>query len=180
QVETGSSITWKYPSCILRGDNSIGEFYSVAISNNYQQADTGSKMIHLGKNTSSTIISKGISLGHGKNTYRGLVKILPNADDSRNFTQCDSLLIGGNSEANTIRHIIQVVLIAKIAFTELPIWIIVIFGLVVVGCYWCLGKFWDLNKGYDCELEWSNSRNPTLQIIKSNVNTKPTLTKRKA
>ncbi|NGX32958.1 MAG: hypothetical protein K1060chlam4_01015, partial [Candidatus Anoxychlamydiales bacterium] len=105
QVETGSSITWKYPSCILRGDNSIGEFYSVAISNNYQQADTGSKMIHLGKNTTSTIISKGISLGHGKNTYRGLVKILPNADDSRNFTQCDSLLIGDESEANTIPNI---------------------------------------------------------------------------
>ncbi len=105
QVETGSSITWKYPSCILRGDNSIGEFYSVAISNNYQQADTGSKMIHLGKNTSSTIISKGIALGHGKNTYRGLVKIAPNADNSRNFTQCDSLLIGDESEANTIPNI---------------------------------------------------------------------------
>ncbi|NGX34791.1 MAG: FeS cluster assembly protein SufB [Candidatus Anoxychlamydiales bacterium] len=105
QVETGSSITWKYPSCILRGDNSTGEFYSVAITNNFQQADTGSKMIHIGKNTSSTIISKGISLGHGKNTYRGLVKILPNADNSRNFTQCDSLLIGDNSEANTIPNI---------------------------------------------------------------------------
>ncbi len=105
QVETGSSITWKYPSCILKGDNSRGEFYSVAISNNFQQADTGSKMIHLGKNTTSTILSKGISLGHGKNTYRGLVKIAPNADNARNFTQCDSLLIGDKSEANTIPYI---------------------------------------------------------------------------
>ena len=103
-----------------------------------------------------------------------VAKTLPHYIHHRNYIN------KGNSEANTIRHIIQVVLIAKIAFTELPIWIIVIFGLVVVGCYWCLGKFWDLNKGYDCELEWSNSRNPTLQIIKSNVNTKPTLTKRKA
>ena len=105
QVETGSAITWKYPSCVLLGENSIGEFYSVAISNNYQQADTGSKMIHIGKNTSSTIISKGIALGHGKSTYRGLVKIASSAENSRNFTQCDSLLIGDKCEANTIPKI---------------------------------------------------------------------------
>ena len=94
QVETGSSITWKYPSVILQGDNSVGEFYSVALVNNYQQADTGTKMIHLGKNTKSTIVAKGISAGHGQNTYRGLVKIMPSAKGARNFTQCDSLLIG--------------------------------------------------------------------------------------
>ena len=105
QVETGSAITWKYPSCILRGDNSTGEFYSVAISNNFQQADTGTKMVHIGKNTTSTIISKGISLGFGKNTYRGLVRISPNAENARNFTQCDSLLIGDKCEANTIPNI---------------------------------------------------------------------------
>ena len=105
QVETGSSITWKYPSCILYGDNSIGEFYSIAISNNHQQADTGSKMVHIGKNSSSTIISKGISTGFGKNSYRGQVKISPNAQNSRNFTQCDSLLIGDECEANTIPYI---------------------------------------------------------------------------
>ncbi len=105
QVETGSAITWKYPSCILRGDNSVGEFYSVALTNNYQQADTGTKMIHLGKNTRSTIISKGISAGRAQNAYRGLVKITKNADDSRNFTQCDSLLIGDRCGAHTFPYI---------------------------------------------------------------------------
>lgn len=102
QVETGSALTWKYPSCILKGDGSIGEFYSVAITNNKMQADTGTKMIHLGANTSSTIISKGISLGTSKNTYRGLVKIMPNAINSRNYTQCDSMIIGEYASANTI------------------------------------------------------------------------------
>jgi len=101
QVETGSAITWKYPSVILQGDNSIGEFYSVALTHNYQQADTGTKMIHIGKNTKSTIISKGISAGRGKNTYRGLVKVLKNADKAQNYTQCDSLLIGDKCAANT-------------------------------------------------------------------------------
>ena len=101
QVETGSAITWKYPSCILQGDNSLGEFYSVAVTNNYQQADTGTKMIHIGKNTKSTIVSKGISAGHGQNTYRGLVKILAKADNSRNYSQCDSLLIGDKCGAHT-------------------------------------------------------------------------------
>jgi Fe-S cluster assembly protein SufB len=105
QIETGSSITWKYPSCILRGDNSIGEFYSVALSNNYQQADTGTKMIHLGKNTRSTIISKGISAGHGQQTYRGEVKIMKNAINSRNFSQCDSILIGNSCGAHTRPYI---------------------------------------------------------------------------
>ena len=105
QVETGSSITWKYPSCILQGDNSIGEFYSVALTNNYQQADTGTKMIHLGKNTRSTIVSKGISAGHGQNTYRGQVKILKDASDARNYTQCDSLLIGDKCGAHTFPYI---------------------------------------------------------------------------
>ena len=105
QVETGSAITWKYPSCILQGDNSIGKFYSVAITNNYQQADTGTKMIHLGKNTKSTIISKGISAGKGQNTYRGLVRIGPKAIDGRNFTQCDSLLIGDRCGAHTVPYI---------------------------------------------------------------------------
>ena len=94
QVETGSAITWKYPSCMLTGENSVGEFYSVAVTNNYQQADTGTKMIHIGRNTRSTIVSKGISAGHGQNSYRGLVKILPSATNARNFTQCDSLLMG--------------------------------------------------------------------------------------
>ena len=102
QVETGSSITWKYPSCILEGENSVGEFYSVAVTNNYQQADTGTKMIHIGKNTRSKIISKGISAGHGKNTYRGLVKILESAENAKNYTQCDSLMIGSNCTANTL------------------------------------------------------------------------------
>ena len=102
QVETGSAITWKYPSCILKGDNSIGEFYSVALTNNYQQADTGTKMIHLGKNTRSTIISKGISAGHSNQTYRGLVKMAHNADNARNFSKCDSLLIGSNCGAHTV------------------------------------------------------------------------------
>ncbi len=97
QVETGSAITWKYPSCILQGDNSVGEFYSVAITNNRQQADTGTKMIHIGKNTKSRIISKGISAGYGQNTYRGLVRVLPKAEGARNYTQCDSLLIGDQS-----------------------------------------------------------------------------------
>jgi len=94
QVETGSAITWKYPSCILTGDDTVGEFYSVALTNNWQQADTGTKMIHIGRNTRSTIVSKGISAGHGQNAYRGLVKILPSAIGARNHTQCDSLLIG--------------------------------------------------------------------------------------
>src|SRR5881296_2472408 len=105
QVETGSAITWKYPGCILQGDNSVGEFYSVATTNNYQQADTGTKMIHLGKNTSSTIVSKGISAGHGQNTYRGMVKILKNARGARNYTQCDSLLIGDKCGAHTFPYI---------------------------------------------------------------------------
>ncbi|MCB1679827.1 MAG: Fe-S cluster assembly protein SufB [Halioglobus sp.] len=105
QVETGSAITWKYPSCILRGDNSVGEFYSVALTNNYQQADTGTKMIHLGKNTRSTIISKGISAGHSSNAYRGLVRMNPKADGARNYTQCDSLLIGDRCAAHTFPYI---------------------------------------------------------------------------
>tara|TARA_B100000575_G_C23082526_1_gene623729 strand:+ start:12 stop:1478 length:1467 start_codon:yes stop_codon:yes gene_type:complete len=105
QVETGSAITWKYPSCILKGDNSKGEFYSVAITNNYQQADTGTKMIHMGKNTSSRIISKGISLGKSQNTYRGLVNVLKNSRKSRNYTQCDSLLIGDTCGAHTVPYI---------------------------------------------------------------------------
>jgi Fe-S cluster assembly protein SufB len=104
QVETGSAITWKYPSCILQGDNSVGEFYSVAVTNNRQQADTGTKMIHLGKNTRSTIVSKGISAGHGQNTYRGLVKILPSAEGARNYTQCDSLLMGDKCGAHTFPY----------------------------------------------------------------------------
>jgi Fe-S cluster assembly protein SufB len=104
QVETGSAITWKYPSCILTGDNSIGEFYSVAVANNYQQADTGTKMIHIGRNTRSTIVSKGISAGHGQNSYRGLVKILPSAIDARNFTQCDSLLMGERCGAHSFPY----------------------------------------------------------------------------
>lgn len=102
QVETGSAITWKYPSCILQGDHSVGEFYSVAISNHRQQADTGTKMIHIGKNTRSTIVSKGISAGHGQNTYRGLVKIMRGAEGARNHTQCDSLLIGSDCGAHTV------------------------------------------------------------------------------
>ncbi|HVN79337.1 MAG TPA: Fe-S cluster assembly protein SufB [Terriglobia bacterium] len=105
QVETGSAITWKYPGCILQGDNSIGEFYSVALTNNYQQADTGTKMIHIGKNTRSTIVAKGISAGHGQNTYRGLVKILKGADHARNFSQCDSLLLGDKCGAHTFPYI---------------------------------------------------------------------------
>ena len=105
QVETGSAITWKYPSVILQGDNSIGEFYSVALTNNAQIADTGTKMIHLGKNTKSTIISKGISAGKSNNSYRGLVKVMPKATGARNYTQCDSMLIGGKSEANTFPYI---------------------------------------------------------------------------
>ena len=105
QVETGSAITWKYPSCILQGDDSIGEFYSVALTNNYQQADTGTKMIHLGRNTRSTIVSKGISAGHGQNTYRGLVKIQNGAAGARNYTQCDSLLIGDQCGAHTFPYI---------------------------------------------------------------------------
>ena len=105
QVETGSAITWKYPSCLLLGDDSIGEFYSVALTNNYQQADTGTKMIHVGKNTRSTIISKGISAGHGQNTYRGQVKILKSAEGARNYSQCDSLLIGDKCGAHTFPYI---------------------------------------------------------------------------
>jgi len=105
QIETGSAITWKYPSCILRGDNSTGEFYSVAVTNNHQQADTGTKMIHIGKNTKSTIISKGISAGKGQNSYRGLVKVLKNASNARNFSQCDSLLMGDKCGAHTFPYI---------------------------------------------------------------------------
>ncbi len=105
QVETGSAITWKYPSCILLGDDSVGEFYSVAVTNNYQQADTGTKMIHIGRNTKSTIISKGISAGHGQNSYRGLVKINRKADNARNYSQCDSLLIGDQCGAHTFPYI---------------------------------------------------------------------------
>ena len=105
QVETGSAITWKYPSCILQGDNSVGEFYSIAITNNFQQADTGTKMIHMGKNTKSRIISKGISAGHADSTYRGLVKVMPGATGARNFTQCDSLLIGDQCGAHTVPYI---------------------------------------------------------------------------
>jgi len=105
QVETGSAITWKYPSCILQGDNSVGEFYSVAVANNMQQADTGTKMIHVGKNTKSTIISKGISAGKGQNTYRGLVRILPKAEGAQNYTQCDSLLMSSECGAHTVPYI---------------------------------------------------------------------------
>jgi len=105
QVETGAAITWKYPGVILQGDNSIGEFYSVALTNNYQQADTGTKMIHIGKNTRSNIVSKGISAGHGKNTYRGLVKIMKSATGARNYSQCDSLLIGEKCGAHTFPYI---------------------------------------------------------------------------
>jgi Fe-S cluster assembly protein SufB len=105
QVETGSAITWKYPSCILRGENSVGEFYSVATTNHYQQADTGTKMIHIGANTRSTIVSKGISAGHGQNAYRGLVRIMPTATGARNFTQCDSLLLGPECGAHTFPYI---------------------------------------------------------------------------
>ena len=105
QVETGSAITWKYPSCMLLGDNSIGEFYSVAVTNNYQQADTGTKMVHIGKNTRSTIVSKGIAAGHGQNSYRGLVKVQKGATNARNFSQCDSLLIGNQCGAHTFPYI---------------------------------------------------------------------------
>jgi Fe-S cluster assembly protein SufB len=105
QVETGSAITWKYPSCILQGENSVGEFYSVAVTNNYQQADTGTKMIHIGKNTRSTIISKGISAGHGQNSYRGLVKILKGAENARNYSQCDSMLMSDKCGAHTFPYI---------------------------------------------------------------------------
>ncbi|NLD62986.1 MAG: Fe-S cluster assembly protein SufB, partial [Bacteroidales bacterium] len=105
QVETGSAVTWKYPSCILRGNNSTGEFYSVAVTNNYQQADTGTKMIHIGRNTKSTIVSKGISAGFGQNSYRGLVKVLGKADGARNFSQCDSLLLGDKCGAHTFPYI---------------------------------------------------------------------------
>src|SRR3546814_929734 len=105
QVETGSAITWKYPSCILQGDNSVGEFYSVAVTNNFQQADTGTKMIHLGRNTRSTIIAKGISAGRSDSTYRGLVRMMPGAEGARNYTQCDSLLMGPDCGAHTIPYI---------------------------------------------------------------------------
>lgn len=105
QVETGSAITWKYPSCILQGENSVGKFYSVALTNNYQQADTGTKMIHIGKNTKSTIISKGISAGHGQNTYRGLVKVMKSATGARNYSQCDSLLLGDQCGAHTFPYL---------------------------------------------------------------------------
>jgi Fe-S cluster assembly protein SufB len=104
QVETGSAITWKYPSVILEGDDSIGEFYSVALTNNYQQADTGTKMVHVGKNSRSTIISKGISAGKGQNAYRGLVKVLKGAENARNYSQCDSLLMGGECGAHTFPY----------------------------------------------------------------------------
>ncbi len=105
QVETGSAITWKYPSCILQGDDSVGEFYSVALTNHKQQADTGTKMIHIGKNTKSTIVSKGISAGNGQNTYRGLVKVLKGAENARNYSQCDSLLLGDRCGAHTFPYI---------------------------------------------------------------------------
>ena len=105
QVETGSAITWKYPSCLLMGDNSVGEFYSVALTNNYQQADTGTKMIHIGKNTRSTIVSKGISAGHGQNTYRGMVRIMKSASGARNYSQCDSLLLGDKCGAHTFPYL---------------------------------------------------------------------------
>ncbi|SFN56928.1 Fe-S cluster assembly protein SufB [Algoriella xinjiangensis] len=105
QVETGSAVTWKYPSCILKGDNSVGEFYSIAVTNNHQQADTGTKMIHIGKNSKSTIISKGISAGKSQNSYRGLVKVMKNADGARNFSQCDSLLMGNECGAHTFPYI---------------------------------------------------------------------------
>ena len=105
QVETGSAITWKYPSCVLRGENSVGEFYSVAVANNFQQADTGTKMIHIGKNTRSTIISKGISAGRAENSYRGLVRVMPSAKGARNYTQCDSLLIGDQCGAHTFPYV---------------------------------------------------------------------------
>ena len=105
QVETGSAVTWKYPSCILKGDNSIGEFYSIAVTNNYQQADTGTKMVHLGNNTRSTIISKGISAGKSQNSYRGLVQVNPKAKNARNFSQCDSLLMGNDCGAHTFPYI---------------------------------------------------------------------------
>ena len=105
QIETGSAITWKYPSVVLQGDNSVGEFYSVALTNHYQQADTGTKMIHIGKNTRSTIISKGISAGRGQNTYRGLVRMLPTATKARNYTQCDSILLGNACSAHTFPYI---------------------------------------------------------------------------
>src|SRR5687768_16343410 len=105
QVETGSAITWKYPSCVLRGEDSVGEFYSVAVANNYQQADTGTKMLHIGRNTRSTILSKGISAGHGQNSYRGLVKVMPTAHGARNYTQCDSLLLGNECGAHTFPYI---------------------------------------------------------------------------
>jgi Fe-S cluster assembly protein SufB len=104
QVETGSAITWKYPSCVLRGENSVGEFYSVAVANNMQQADTGTKMIHIGRNTRSTIVSKGISAGRAQNAYRGLVRIMPQAANARNHTQCDSLLLGKNCGAHTFPY----------------------------------------------------------------------------
>jgi Fe-S cluster assembly protein SufB len=105
QVETGSAVTWKYPSCILKGENSVGEFYSVAVTNNYQQADTGTKMIHIGKNTRSTIISKGISAGKSQNSYRGLVKVLKGAKNARNYSQCDSLLLGDKCGAHTFPYL---------------------------------------------------------------------------
>ena len=105
QLETGSAITWKYPGCILMGDNSVGEFYSVAVTNNYQQADTGAKMIHIGKNTRSNIVSKGISAGHGQNSYRGMVKILPGAEGARNYSQCDSMLLGDKCGAHTFPYL---------------------------------------------------------------------------
>ena len=105
QVETGSAITWKYPSCILKGDESVGEFYSVAVTNNFQQADTGTKMVHLGRNSRSTIVSKGISAGKSQNSYRGLVKVVKNAANCRNYTQCDSLLMGPDCGAHTFPYI---------------------------------------------------------------------------
>ena len=105
QVETGSAITWKYPGCLLIGDDSVGEFYSVAITTNYQQADTGTKMIHIGRNTRSNIVSKGISAGHGQNTYRGLVQVVKGAENARNYTQCDSLLMGDRCGAHTFPYI---------------------------------------------------------------------------
>jgi Fe-S cluster assembly protein SufB len=125
QVETGSAITWKYPSCILRGDDSVGEFYSVAVTHHRQQADTGTKMIHIGKNTKSTIVSKGIAAGHGQQSYRGLVRVQQSAEGARNYTQCDSLLIGDACGAHTFPNAEDAVSMivngfCKQVFKELP------------------------------------------------------------
>ena len=119
QVETGSAVTWKYPSCVLKGNNSVGEFYSIAVTNHFQQADTGTKMIHLGKNTKSTIISKGISAGHSQNSYRGLVQVGARAENARNFSQCDSLLMGNECGAHTFPYIEHEATTSKIGEDQL-------------------------------------------------------------